>query len=378
MAGLPLSPADALVAPVSMRSNEGARTSPLAVDCVMATDPLAVLSTPSGPLPSRRPRPIDVPPPLATLAGRQLGLVSRAQCAAVGMPPGRINRLVARGDWRTVTRGVVLTDLGAVPAGDWAARARQRAVVASLAGGPESLLVGLAALAAHGVEGLPLGFVPEFTTTTGTHVRSRPEVRARRLRRRDDVPDHPKVTYAHGLRTAGPLWALAQALPGLDRDHAVAILDSAVHTGKFRMEDAPLLLALMTDCRGVRSLRSWLPLADGRSESPLETRARLVCQDHGVPPDDLQRVIRDAVGIFVARCDMVWDLGGGRLLIVEMDGGHHRKDGQIDVDNARDNALHRLGHVVYHFTWRDLLNGLVHATVRAELIRAGRLAAAQR
>lgn len=338
------------------------------------TDPLARLDATlgSGTRTGARRRLIDVPPALVELAAGQLGLLTRRQCVAAGMPPGRIDRLTARGDWRVITRGVLLVDPGAVPRGDWGARARQRALVAALAGGPDVVVVGLGALALGGVHGLPLHYVPEFTSMSGVHLRSSAQARARRLERHAAIDGHPKLVQVGGVTIAGPLWALSQGLPGMDREHAVAVVDSALQVGAISASALPVLTDLLAGSRGVRSLRRWLTLVDGRAESPLETRARLECHDAGVPPDDLQRVVLDARGRFIGRCDMVWELGGGRLLVIEMDGGHHRRDGQIDIDNARDNSLTRAAHVVYHYGWRHLGTHVIAATVRDELSRAGR------
>lgn len=289
------------------------------------------------------------------------------------MPRGRVERLVARGMWRPVVRGVIQTDASAPDPTDWPAVACRRAMVAALVGGPNAVLVGSAALAMLGVQGVPLHYVPEFALITGGPRRPTPGVRERRLRPIPGIPGHPKTLLVNGIRVAGPLWALRQALPGFSREHAVAVLDSALNTKWLSAEDVPLLMEGLAGARGVRSLRKWLTLVDGRAESPLETRARLVCIDRGLPPDDLQRIVRDAEGRFVARCDLVWELGAGRLLIVEMDGGHHRKTGQISRDNTRDNDLTGLGHVVYHLGWPHLRGETLPSTVRRELTRAGRL-----
>ena len=334
-------------------------------------DPLARLTQPFQ-TDSRRRRWVDVPSPVARLIAAQYGLIDRSQCRAVGMPRGRLERLVARGTWRPIVRGVIQADPNAVEATDWPAVARRRAMVAALVGGPKAVLVGSAALAMLGIQGAPLHYVPEFALISGGPRRHTPGVRERRLRPIPGVPGHPKTLLVNGVRVAGPLWALRQALPGVTREHAVAMLDSALNTEWLRAKDVPLLIEGLAGARGVRSLRQWLRLVDGRAESPLETRARLVCLDVGVPPDDLQRKIYDAEGRFVARCDLVWELGQGRLLIIEMDGGHHRQTGQIARDNTRDNELTGLGHVVYHLGWSHLRSETLPSTVRRELLRHGR------
>lgn len=337
----------------------------------MDPDPLAVLLDPVPDVTGRR---TPVPDAVRALAARQYGLASRRQCEERGLSTSQISRLVRRGLWPVVARGVVLVDPRAVGRTDWTERARQRAQVAALAGGPDAVLVGLAALSWLDVQGAPLRYVPEYARHGGGAQRVQPAVRQRRLIMREEIAGHPKTVVRDGVTVAGPLWALQQALPEVGREHGVSLLDSALHTGRLLPPDLALLAHLLTSMPGVRAIRSWLPLADGRAESPAETRARLVCHDDGVPPDDLQRVILDERGEFVARCDLVWDLGGGRLLVIEMDGEHHRRTGQILRDNARDSDLAGLGHVVHHLSWEDLFNGRLVRIVRRELRQAGRLA----
>ena len=80
--------------------------------------------------------------------------------------------------------------------------------------------------------------------------------------------------------------------------------------------------------RGAAKARGWIEQADGRAESPLETRARLRCADGGVPPDELQAVIADASGRVLARVDLLWRAA---RLIGEADGGevHDRPDARV-------------------------------------------------
>lgn len=329
------------------------------------TDPLAIVTAPIVSRAPVRNRPIAVPPLVTEIAARQLGLVGRDQRLTSGLSRGQIGRLVSRGRWHLVTRGVLMTTPQAVTRDDWPERARQRALVAALAGGPGCILIGAAPLAMHRIEGVPLQYVPEFVLSSGGPLRPRPGVRERRLSRRDDVVGHPKTLTVDGVLVAGPLWAVRQALPGLDRRRAVAVVDSALHRKMLVPTDLPHLAEALTGARHAQTLRQQIALADGRAESPLETAARLVCLGHGVPPDDLQRVVLDEDGQFVARCDLVWELGDGRLLIVEMDGGHHRVNGRARQDNARDRALTALGHVVYHFGWEHL-GPVIAATVPRE------------
>jgi hypothetical protein len=92
--------------------------------------------------------------------------------------------------------------------------------------------------------------------------------------------------------------------------------------------------------KGSLKVLPWLPLTDGRAESPPESHARLRSHDAGIGPDDLQREFFDARGRFTGRADLVWYLGGNRWLIVEIDSQEfHGSERQIRRDAIRQNNL---------------------------------------
>ena len=133
--------------------------------------------------------------------------------------------------------------------------------------------------------------------------------------------------------------ALAQALPGLPRDHAVAVLSSALNTRKLDRAGLAKVRQLLRRRRDAGPVLGWLDLADGNDESPAETFARLSCIDHGVPPDRVQ-VVFHKDGRFLARCDLGWILRDGRWLVVEIDGiGPHSTQEALVKDAPRQNRL---------------------------------------
>lgn len=341
----------------------------------MTTDPLADLLTPpqgldpSGQVLGRSFAPI--PEPLLALARTQWGLVSTAQCAAHHVDGDRQRRLVAAGSWIAVAPHVRLVVPDAVERTDWPNRTAQRGMVAVLFGGPRTLASGLAALSLAGVQGAPITYRPEVSTFS-TRRRSVPAVHVRRLRAETSENPRPRLALRlpMGLVTA-PATALAQVLPSCDVELATCLLDSGLHSGRLTERDLDDVAAMVAGRRGAVTLREARRRRDRRSESPFETRTRLQCEDQGTPPDDLQRVVRTREGGFIARCDLVWEIGGGRLLIIELDGAHHRKNGQIHVDNAQDNALSALGHRVFHFAWHQLATGEIWRTVMRVLIEEG-------
>ena len=103
--------------------------------------------------------------------------------------------------------------------------------------------------------------------------------------------------------------------------------------------------------RGAVIRRPWLGLADGRAESPLETRGRLRCHDAGMLPDELQAVIRRPDGSTAARVDMLWH---EPRLVAEADGAaFHDQPDALFKDRHRQNELAALGFTVVRFTWQD-------------------------
>jgi very-short-patch-repair endonuclease len=132
------------------------------------------------------------------------------------------------------------------------------------------------------------------------------------------------------------------------------MLDALLHAQLIGADDIAAIGACLGRRRRGRACRSRLALADGRSESPLETRLRLLLHDAGIPPETLQFVVRDAVGYPLARIDLAWP---SRLLDVEADGaGPHSDPEALFRDRERQNELIGLGWTVLRFTWADVIH----------------------
>src|SRR5258708_30421343 len=102
----------------------------------------------------------------------------------------------------------------------------------------------------------------------------------------------PSSAVMEEKRVCGPL----RKIPGrLVTAAARAILDAAVHAECCTAADLSAAVAE----RGRRSIvhvRELVQLADGRAESPMESEARLVFLDGGLPLPDLQYEIIDPHG----------------------------------------------------------------------------------
>ena len=99
-----------------------------------------------------------------------------------------------------------------------------------------------------------------------------------------------------------------------------------------------------------RSARLAIGLADQRSESPQESRLRVLLALAGLHPVP-QFVVRDPDGVFVARVDLAFP---AHRIAVEYDGLWHAEDGQFAQDRRRLNRLAACGWIVLHVTAADL------------------------
>ena len=122
---------------------------------------------------------------------------------------------------------------------------------------------------------------------------------------------------------------------------------------------------------GADRLAEVLRLADPRSESPMETRLRLLLHDAGVPAAVPQFEVRTELGRLVGRVDLGWP---GLRLAVEYDGDQHRERDQFRRDVERLNALRMAGWTVLRLTADDVLRRPA-ATARMVLAAAAELTA---
>ncbi|ACQ78790.1 conserved hypothetical protein [Beutenbergia cavernae DSM 12333] len=295
-------------------------------------------------------------------ARRQLGLVTTAQCVAAGMSRKAVRTRADRRAWVRVTTGVYDVDPARTRELDPGGLRRRAAVLGLLAYGPDAVAVGTAALALHGLWGLPVRIRPQVALADGDSRRSRDGILVRRFA----VPVVERTRDGHAV---APLdVALAQAVPELDRDHAVAVLDSAVNLGLLTAQDLEHVRSLVRGRRGAERVAGWWSLVDGRSESTYETFARLECRDAGLPPDDLQVRLRRPDG-GEARGDLGWRIDEDHWLLAEIEGKSvHGAPGADRRDRRRQNGITLTGGATFlRYDPGDVRTGLVPAEVRLAL-----------
>jgi hypothetical protein len=114
---------------------------------------------------------------------------------------------------------------------------------------------------------------------------------------------------------------------------------------------------------GRRTVDLVLRLADGRAESPGETRSRYVFWSQGLPKPEVQFEVHDRSGLLVGVCDLAWPL---LAMLFEFDGrikyGRLLKPGEEPGDavfreKKREDLLRRVtGFAMERATWVDLAN----------------------
>jgi hypothetical protein len=93
-------------------------------------------------------------------------------------------------------------------------------------------------------------------------------------------------------------------------------------------------------------------LADGRSESPLESLSRLHILRLRLPTPELQVVLASEMGEFIGRSDFYWDEYG---VIGEADGAAKYGDSsELPKERTRHGNLEEAGLVVVRWGWSDL------------------------
>lgn len=157
------------------------------------------------------------------------------------------------------------------------------------------------------------------------------------------------VTVAAGLRSTSPLRTAVDVARLLPRDPAVVVLDSLLALGVVRMP-ALQTAAEAAKGRGAAQARAVVALAQPGGESPFETLVRLLLVDAGIGPIRTQVVIRDELGRYVVRADMLLD-----KLVLMCDGAAYHGDRKGFLrDRQVDEELRRLGYTVMRLVWPDL------------------------
>ncbi|MBF6297690.1 hypothetical protein IU459_09050 [Nocardia amamiensis] len=184
-----------------------------------------------------------------------------------------------------------------------------------------------------------------------------------------DRVDPAELELVHATAVTNAVRTAADLARILTRMDALATLDAALRTGTSRSAIADEINK-HTGRRGRRQAAELIELADGRAESPMESRARLRCIDAGLPPPEPQLEVRTPDGL--RRIDLAWRLW---RIGLEYDSAEwHSGPGAAMRDNPRHNWLTTEGWTIYYATAADVYHHPHHFTapIQSAIDRAQR------
>jgi hypothetical protein len=156
------------------------------------------------------------------------------------------------------------------------------------------------------------------------------------VHRRDGAP----LTVIDGRLATEPGWTAVEVARGLRRPRALATLDAALRSGSCDRRQLRSAAARQAGRRGIVMVRDLIPLADGRSESAMESEARLGMLDAGLPAPELQYEIIDR-NFQTWRVDFAWP---ACRVAVEYDGfDFHSSPEALRRERRKRAALQEVG-----------------------------------
>ncbi|HET6560657.1 MAG TPA: hypothetical protein VFG72_02190 [Marmoricola sp.] len=137
-----------------------------------------------------------------------------------------------------------------------------------------------------------------------------------------------------------------------DLREAVVAMDMAAAAGLVTLDRMHMFVAGHAGWNGVPLVRQALDLADERSDSPQETRYRLVWElDAGLPRPLVNRPVFDLNGRLLGYPDLLDPVAG---LVGEYDGDDHRRAPRHSGDVTREGRLRDVGLEVTRATGADV------------------------
>ena len=158
------------------------------------------------------------------------------------------------------------------------------------------------------------------------------------------------VVMVRGMRTTTLGRTLADLCCRLHLIESVALVDMALHARLTSVVELMSWAESHRGRRGVKRLQRAVRFAEPASESPMESRLRMILVLNRLPRPTAQVPIHDAAGRFVGRVDLYYE---GCRLAIEYDGAGHRET--LTEDNRRQNRLLATGVRLLRFTASDLL-----------------------
>lgn len=202
---------------------------------------------------------------------------------------------------------------------------------------------GVAAARLHGLD-VPLPARPEVIVPVPAVDSQRVEAVVRRVNL-----DPGEIVWRRGFPVTGALRTWFDVAGRLPLTEAVVTLDQALGGRLIELRALEAYVDAHVGANGILQARRAVALAEPRSESPMESRLRLLLVLGGLPRPEAQVELRTPGGRFVARVDLYYPEPGVAL---EYDGENHRD--RMVMDNRRQNGVQELGIRVLRYTGPDL------------------------
>lgn len=167
------------------------------------------------------------------------------------------------------------------------------------------------------------------------------------VHRREGAP----LTLVSGRPATTAAWTAVEVARSLPRGRALATLDAALRSRHCETKTLTSAVSAQSGRRGIIKVRLLLPLANGKAESPMESEARLVMIDGGLPTPTLQYEVIDSRGK-LRRLDFAWP---EYLVAAEYDSDQwHSGADALQRDREKWAALQDLGWTVIPIVVNDV------------------------
>jgi very-short-patch-repair endonuclease len=274
---------------------------------------------------------------IAAIAGRQHGVIARAQLLEIGLEPRAIDRRIEAGRLHRQHRGIYLV-------GHRAAAPKAREMAAALACGPGAVVSHRSAAQLWALLPYPARDRAVEVTVPTRDPGEKPGIRVHRVRALDrrDVRTCDGVPITTPARTILDLGARATA-----REVEQALAE-ALRRGLVRRPGLRDVLSRAGRRHGTALVRSLVEddVAPSLTRSEAEDRLLALIRAGELPQPDVNVRVGDHEVDLLCRDER---------LVVEVDGfGFHASRAEFERDRLRDAELQALGFRVMRVTWRQL------------------------
>jgi very-short-patch-repair endonuclease len=291
---------------------------------------------------------------LRELARRQGGLFTRRQARNLGLSDEALTGLIRSGHISRLSPG----RFQAEQADSWLDRVRGLAVLA----GNGAVVARGAAARLHEIEGPPTADIVTMYVPMSSHLLRHAGMWVYRAQL---APE--EICAVRDIACTAPLRTVVDCARFLPHANAVATIEGACRKRYVTLDEVTAAIEALHRVDGAPAARRALARVDLRSQSLLETEARLLLLDHGVdvePQVELGNWHAD-LGVLTAR------------LAVELQGGTHRTKEQQQEDETKRAAFLASKWELVGFTADDIRKrpGYVVAIVRTLVDSGSRTAA---